>query len=284
MKNGLYTEAIELYNSAYAADGALASQIQFNLSICYERLARKYKPQNIIVQEQPLAFNSTHLMSNPEMLISLYRGHIDAMDENAIHGWIYDSNNVARVVQLDLYGNGVLLGTASANLPRHDVKMAGEAKAECGFLLEFGTHVSLTEFNSFEVYISGTKELAFKEKLETSKITPQIDRLSKLAKIVRKESEQKDDPSLNWITNQLIPYLFQQVRNNLLENFPEDGAHKISKRSKKSEIVDIIIPVYEGLEETIGCINSALNAENKTPHRIIVINDASPNAALTVAL
>ncbi|RZL98038.1 MAG: glycosyltransferase family 2 protein, partial [Pedobacter sp.] len=38
------------------------------------------------------------------------------------------------------------------------------------------------------------------------------------------------------------------------------------------------------MEETIGCINSALNAKNKTPHRIIVINDASPNTALTVAL
>jgi O-antigen biosynthesis protein len=40
--------------------------------------------------------------------------------------------------------------------------------------------------------------------------------------------------------------------------------------------VDIIIPVYRGLAETRACIESVLSAPNKTPHEVIVFNDASP--------
>ena len=48
----------------------------------------------------------------------------------------------------------------------------------------------------------------------------------------------------------------------------------------RSEIVDIIIPVFRGLEETKRCIDSVLSSANTTSHEIIVINDASPELDL----
>lgn len=45
--------------------------------------------------------------------------------------------------------------------------------------------------------------------------------------------------------------------------------------------IDVIIPVYKGLDETRACLESALNSKNKTPCRIIVINDASPEPEVT---
>lgn len=50
--------------------------------------------------------------------------------------------------------------------------------------------------------------------------------------------------------------------------------------------VDVLIPVYNGLHETLECINSALEARkrNRTPHRLIVIDDATPVPALAKAL
>ncbi|WP_236522207.1 glycosyltransferase family 2 protein [Pseudomonas syringae] len=50
--------------------------------------------------------------------------------------------------------------------------------------------------------------------------------------------------------------------------------------------VDVLIPVYDGLEETLDCINSALEArkQNRTPHRLVVIEDATPVPALRKAL
>lgn len=50
--------------------------------------------------------------------------------------------------------------------------------------------------------------------------------------------------------------------------------------------VDVLIPVYDGLNETLECINSALAARklNRTPHRLVVIDDATPLPALSKAL
>ncbi|MCF7545258.1 glycosyltransferase family 2 protein [Pseudomonas petrae] len=50
--------------------------------------------------------------------------------------------------------------------------------------------------------------------------------------------------------------------------------------------VDVLIPVFDGLEETLACIQSAIDARksNRTPHRLVVIEDMTPVAALRKAL
>lgn len=54
----------------------------------------------------------------------------------------------------------------------------------------------------------------------------------------------------------------------------------------KRTTIDVLIPVYNGLEETLACINSVIEARrlNRTPHRIVVIDDATPLPALRKAL
>lgn len=50
--------------------------------------------------------------------------------------------------------------------------------------------------------------------------------------------------------------------------------------------VTVLIPVYKGFSETMACIESVLasQAVNTTPFRLLVINDASPDAQLVAAL
>ncbi|WP_263226610.1 glycosyltransferase [Pseudomonas alabamensis] len=57
-------------------------------------------------------------------------------------------------------------------------------------------------------------------------------------------------------------------------------------RESKKNPVDVLIPVYDGLEETLECINSALEARrlNRIPHRLVVIEDKTPVPALAKAL
>jgi GT2 family glycosyltransferase len=54
----------------------------------------------------------------------------------------------------------------------------------------------------------------------------------------------------------------------------------------KHQPIDVLIPIYDGLEETLECINSAIAARklNRTPHRLVVLDDATPVAALRKAL
>lgn len=48
--------------------------------------------------------------------------------------------------------------------------------------------------------------------------------------------------------------------------------------------VDVIVPVYRGYEDTLACLYSVLAARVETPHELIVVEDASPDAALTARL
>ncbi len=49
-------------------------------------------------------------------------------------------------------------------------------------------------------------------------------------------------------------------------------------------VVDVIIPVYRGLEETQRCLQSVLRDQARPPGRVIVIDDASPEPALSAWL
>lgn len=49
-------------------------------------------------------------------------------------------------------------------------------------------------------------------------------------------------------------------------------------------VVDVVIPVYAGTQETLRCLYSVLTAPVRTPHEVIVINDAGPIAELNAML
>ncbi|HGY3557717.1 TPA: glycosyltransferase family 2 protein [Pseudomonas putida] len=59
-----------------------------------------------------------------------------------------------------------------------------------------------------------------------------------------------------------------------------------AKGGGQQQPVDVLIPVYDGLNETLECINSALEARklNRTAHRLVVIEDRTPVPALAKAL
>jgi GT2 family glycosyltransferase/2-polyprenyl-3-methyl-5-hydroxy-6-metoxy-1,4-benzoquinol methylase len=48
--------------------------------------------------------------------------------------------------------------------------------------------------------------------------------------------------------------------------------------------VDVIVPVYRGLDDTRNCIESVLASQCRTPWQLVVINDASPEPAVTAWL
>ena len=49
-------------------------------------------------------------------------------------------------------------------------------------------------------------------------------------------------------------------------------------------MIDIIIPVYNGYDETKACIQSLLNTKNNIKHRLIFINDKSPDIKIVEML
>ncbi len=64
----------------------------------------------------------------------------------------------------------------------------------------------------------------------------------------------------------------------------EPDAFVVAAWRRPASGIDIVVPVYQGLDDTRLCLDSVLASTNKTPHRLIVINDASPDPELSAWL
>lgn len=58
------------------------------------------------------------------------------------------------------------------------------------------------------------------------------------------------------------------------------------KATPHKQPIDILVPVFKGRQATLDCIDSVIRhaARNRSPHRLIVLDDASPDEELVVAL
>ncbi len=67
---------------------------------------------------------------------------------------------------------------------------------------------------------------------------------------------------------------------------PAEWIEAVARRtpSEGPPVIDVIVPVYDGLIETLRCIFSVLSAQQKTPYRLLMINDCSPNPELVAWL
>jgi GT2 family glycosyltransferase/2-polyprenyl-3-methyl-5-hydroxy-6-metoxy-1,4-benzoquinol methylase/glycosyltransferase involved in cell wall biosynthesis len=78
------------------------------------------------------------------------------------------------------------------------------------------------------------------------------------------------------------------IRRNLV-GLPKQPAlpaavHHPAESAELTASVDVIVPVYRGLEETRACLESVLASTPKTPFRLLVVNDASPEPEITAYL
>jgi GT2 family glycosyltransferase len=67
---------------------------------------------------------------------------------------------------------------------------------------------------------------------------------------------------------------------------PQTAATQRGKKASDKPPVDVLVPVFLGRQATLDCIDSVIEhaARNRSPHRLIVLDDASPDAELVVAL
>lgn len=53
---------------------------------------------------------------------------------------------------------------------------------------------------------------------------------------------------------------------------------------KELPVVDVLVPVYRGYSETMRCLYNVLAFEQKTPFRLVVVEDCSPDLRLKTAI
>lgn len=228
-----------------------------------------------------------------------YQGGISNINFNKIKGWIINQDYPLLPVEIDVAINGNNRINSVCNINRFEIQKRHQlVSAQIGFEVDFPASITLNTSTSIEIFIKGTKcRLLHKQYVLTPKdiiIRSLISASEHLNSLQNHEQEIKLSAGINTEINanalvrqQIIAPIINQLRHQ-----PGISTNiKLSLNSAcqlpaidKSSMVDIIIPVYQGYDETIGCINSVLLAKNNIPVQIIVINDQSPDGRLKYKL
>lgn len=208
--------------------------------------------------------------------------NIDTIDEHFVHGWVVDQSYAEVSLKIDVYSNNKKIDVFVANLERQDLMNAGYTYCYCGFAWEYNKVIDSLAFNEVDFYVSDTDIKINKAPIIIDSVGAKLACLNLLSQRIRNNQDDFTDAKKGWLIHDVIPKIASELRHN--KNSFTYTAHKTKKPRFQPVSIDVIIPVYDGYDETLECLKSALNANCSVGHNIIVIDDCSPNPALSEEL
>jgi GT2 family glycosyltransferase len=227
-----------------------------------------------------------------ESVTTSYEFFIDRFTDQEIAGWVVDKAAPQTPVEIDLYLNGELVQSKAADEERTDVATSGKGGPRCGFwfavpqrmraggvisakLCPAGTHKAFDG----QVYVCTAPEVVVRGMLKACEA---VQRLGAASGGRLSASLPASEDSVAALRHVVLPAVLQDLRRNWAVRaqvlaLPEAG-------QPDAEEVDIIVPAYRGLEETVACVESVMNAKVLSPFELVVVNDCSPEPELTIEL
>jgi GT2 family glycosyltransferase/glycosyltransferase involved in cell wall biosynthesis len=236
----------------------------------------------------------------PQYFQADYVSHIDLISEFRIAGWIYNRSSSNEPVKLDLLINDETVGTFVADHPRPDISASGRGPTNAGFDIALPALPSNIGVKKVSLRVSGTtrpvlqkpvvftpRDVVIRSLITAAEALNEIHNNGERALL--SSSLNIDGEALAYTRTQIIPQLLEQIRASSgpcgeLRVHVKPYAEVQAARFAPERKVDVIVPVYRGLQETLDCIHSALAAVNDKPAELIVINDLSPDPELTKQL
>jgi GT2 family glycosyltransferase len=196
------------------------------------------------------------------------KGHVDLLNGQCVTGWIYDITGTCPL-ELVVHVDDIALPTTVANMQRNDVGR------DCGFYCDLSSAtLGKSEFK-LTIGIKNSEKLV----LQTPKYYFRTDGLMEIVRNMG--SQEKNEIEKIAIKKYLAPRLIQILRKEVGQGIVIDSAPPTV-----SNLVKIILPVYDGFDETLRCMLSLFKSKenNKTQFEVIIIDDHGPNPSISPML
>lgn len=266
--------------------GALRNRCGFRMAIpprFYDgrehMLAVRVLDNNLSIQNNGRPF-SIELASN-----------IDIFESGRVAGWITNLRAPLAPVRMDLWVDGESLGTLVADQSRPDVVAALKLPrnaAGAGFDFPLPLARVPGQVRRLKLCAPGSSDAFNGRELLLIQRHELIREAEDIAAAVRNGNGRGGAGQTPELLQFLMPQWVESLRRTyaggkpLYRELPEEPHPAMG--SAQHAVVDVIIPVYGGYDETLACIASALRSIVVTEMELVVINDASPDAKLREAL
>jgi len=199
---------------------------------------------------------------------------IDVVTEESVSGWIVNAAEPDSPLHLDVWDDGELVDSIMADHPREDVAKSvldREAPVKAGFAVKLPSPKPGWTTRTIRLAPYGQSDpITGKDIL----MMPRHEAVRQAEGIARAE------PGLRW----LVPDWIAELRRGFGTGDVIFREVTVESETDAAVPVDVIVPVYKGIDETLACIRSVLNTHDRTRFELVVINDASPEPTLTSAL
>ncbi len=214
---------------------------------------------------------------------SSYRHEIEHIDDHGLRGWIYDELRPTSGLTLVVQCGADDPFNLQNNLDHPVLKLREPNAVAGGFHIRFPLRAIRAEPELVAIAIVGTAHLPFGPILRGTTLPASV----AVAAAARRAFGSSARGLL--FGARLLPALVCTLEGD--PPLPEailDGAGQLAARRglprRDSPGIDVIVPVYRGAAETLACLESVLASGDTIAHRLIVIDDCSPEPELTAAL
>jgi len=221
-----------------------------------------------------------------------YNFYLDVFNEQELSGWVVNTKSPHTPVEVDLYLNGEFVARKVATLERIDVAAAGHGGSRCGFFFSIpwrfrqssGLRATLCPAGS-RIPLDGCSYIYTPRELLVRGALAAVETLTRIGESSGRQlssSLPATSNALACVRQAVFPALLKKLRAEWLQ-LPNVLA-VADDSAPVAACVDVIIPAYRGLDETIACVESVMKARVHTLFELVVINDCSPEPQLTAAL
>lgn len=204
----------------------------------------------------------------------IQRSNIDIIDADQISGWIYDPAISIKNpgLDLDVYIDEKLIDTITADISRNDVGRP------CGFHLKLTQHTQNKPSFILTIRLSGSTLPVLNTPLIYS-------RRDSFIELIRSLSEKARNGELGLSENEsaiFSRYLGEKIISDIRISPSSHVLFKKDRVDKNNSPVNVIVPVYDGINETAKCLAALFNSynENETDFTVTLVDDCGPDARM----
>ncbi len=221
-----------------------------------------------------------------------YAGTLERLDQHGGGGWIACAEAPGMPIGLDIVVNGERVAIV-AEQPRPDVR-AAHGIAAFGFEFVIPATVSRHRELAVDILVAGTDNPAIPGRFAFTPVSRVIEQLEEFAASIGGRQDDRAsagaEPRYSPIRDAIVPSIIAALRAHDRRNagialtLPLDLSQFHAPAAAVADIVDVVIPVYAGYDETVACIESVIRSDNATRREIVVVDDCGPERKLREAL
>jgi GT2 family glycosyltransferase len=206
-----------------------------------------------------------------------YRGAIETVSDATIEGWILDLLRPASALTLSVRCGEAPAFSVRNTLDREGAMEVPAGGAGSGFAISLPPRARAGAPEFVTITVEGSRHQPFGPILRGTTALAATEIAGAAARTLGREAG-----GLLFGTR-LLPALLRGLADSEDETAVVLRGTQAGPRPMPPQ-VDVIVPVYRGRAETIACVQSLLDAGEEVAHRIVVIDDCSPEPELSAAL